>query len=214
VRVVLADDWPLWREGVSRLLLEAGFDVVGQAGDASELLQVAGRAQPDVAVIDIRMPPGGDDDGLRAALELRARRPEMGILLLSQYSESWYLTQLLSLGGRGIGYVLKDRVLDAAEFTDAVTRVGSGGLALDPTVVQGLVKRQQDALLRLTDRERAVIALMAQGRSNQAISDHLFLGPRTVETYVHSIFLKLDLLPSPDDHRRVLAVLAYLRGRH
>jgi DNA-binding NarL/FixJ family response regulator len=213
VRVVLADDWPLWREGVSRLLLEAGFDVVGQAGDAPELLRVAGGTQPDVAVIDIRMPPGGDDDGLRAALELRARRPEMGILLLSQYSDSWYVTQLLSLGGRGIGYVLKDRVLDAAEFTDAVTRVGSGGLALDPAVVQSLVKRQQDALLSLTVRERAVIALMAQGRSNQAISDRLFLGPRTVESHVHSIFSKLDLLPSVDDHRRVLAVLEYLRGR-
>jgi len=212
VRVVLADDWPLWREGVSRVLLEAGFDVVGQAGDASELLQVAGRTQPDVAVIDIRMPPRRDDDGLRAALELRARRPEMGILLLSQYTEPWYVTQLLTLGGRGIGYVLKDRVLDAAEFTDAVTRVGSGGLALDPAVVQSLVKRQQDALLSLTTRERAVIALMAQGRSNQAISERLFLGPRTVESHVHSIFSKLELLPSADDHRRVLAVLAYLRG--
>ena len=212
MRVVLADDWPLWREGVSRLLLEAGFDVVGQAGDASELLQIAARTQPDVAVIDIRMPPGGDDDGLRAAVELRARRPKMGILLLSQYSDSWYVAQLLSLGGRGVGYVLKDRVLDAAEFTDAVTRVGSGGLALDPAVVQSLVKRQQDALLSLTMRERAVIALMAQGRSNQAISDRLFLGPRTVESHVHSIFSKLELLPSADDHRRVLAVLAYLRG--
>ena len=209
---MLADDWPLWREGVSRLLLEAGFDVVGQAGDASELLQVAARTRPDVAVIDIRMPPGGDDDGLRAGLQLRTQRPEMGILLLSQYSEWWYVAQLLSLGGRGIGYVLKDRVLDVAEFTDAVIRVGSGGLALDPAVVQCLVTRQQDALLTLTERERAVIALMAQGRSNQAISDRLFLGPRTVESHVHSIFLKLDLLPSADDHRRVLAVLAYLRG--
>jgi DNA-binding NarL/FixJ family response regulator len=195
-------------------MLEAGFEVVGQAADASELLQVAGRTHPDVAVIDIRMPPGGYDDGLRAALELRAQRPEMGILLLSQYSESWYITQLLSLGGRGIGYVLKDRVLDAAEFIDAVARVGSGGLALDPAVVQSLVRRRQDALLSLTERERAVISLMAQGRSNQAISQRLFLGPRTVETHVHSIFSKLDLLPSPDDHRRVLAVLAYLRGSH
>jgi DNA-binding NarL/FixJ family response regulator len=194
-------------------MVDAGFDVVGQAGDASELLLVAGRTQPDVAVIDIRMPPGRDDDGLRAGLELRARRPEMGILLLSQYSEPWYVTQLLSLGGRGIGYVLKDRVLDVAEFTDAVTRVGSGGLALDPAVVQRLVSRQRDALQSLTERERAVIALMAQGRSNQAISHRLFLGPRTVESHVHSIFSKLDLQPSADDHRRVLAVLTYLRGK-
>jgi DNA-binding NarL/FixJ family response regulator len=211
VRVVLADDWLLWREGVGRLLSEAGFDVVGQTGDAGELATLVCREQPDVAIVDIRMPPGGTDGGLRAALEVRTLQPGTGILLLSQYAEPWYVTQLLAHGGRGLGYLLKDRVLNLKEFADAVRRVGSGGLVLDPGVVQVMVAGRRDGMAALSERERAVLELMAQGRSNQAICERLFLGPKTVESHVHSIFVKLGLMPSADDHRRVLAVLAYLR---
>jgi DNA-binding NarL/FixJ family response regulator len=213
MRLVLADDSILLREGVARLLVEAGFEVVGQAGDAEELLEQVKAHEPDVAIVDIRMPPD-TDGGLRAAHEIRARYPTVGVLVLSQYARPSYAFELLSDSAERVGYLLKDRVGDLAELADAVRRVGQGGSVLDPVVVSQLVGRPRedtDALHDLSEREREVLSLMAEGRSNQAIAKLLFITERTVEKHVKSIFTRLRLPESPDDHRRVLAVLAYLR---
>jgi DNA-binding NarL/FixJ family response regulator len=213
MRVVIADDSVLLREGVSRLLAEAGFEVVGQAGDADELLREVEDKAPDVAIVDIRMPPTHTDEGLQAARELRSRHPALGVLVLSQYVRPSYAFELLSDDARGVGYLLKDRVSNLAELTDAVTRVGEGGSVLDPTVVSQLVGRRRqghDPVDDLSEREREVLALMAEGRSNRAIAERLFITERTVEKHVKSIFDKLALPASADAHRRVLAVLAYL----
>ncbi len=213
MRVVIADDSVLLREGVARLLGEAGFDVVGQAGDAEELLRQVATARPDVAVVDIRMPPTHTDEGLRAAQEIRERHPGVGVLVLSQYVRASYAFELLSHSTEGVGYLLKDRVSDLDELASAVRRVGSGGSVLDPTVVSQLVGRQRSGdhpIAELSDREREVLALMAEGRTNQAIAERLVITERTVEKHVHAIFTKLSLTSSADDHRRVLAVLAYL----
>jgi len=212
MRVVLGDDSVLLREGVSRLLVEAGFEVVAQAGDAEGLLREVDEHRPDVAIVDIRMPPGSDG-GLRAARDIRSRFPNVGVLVLSQYARPSYAFELLSDSAEAMGYLLKDRVSDVAELSEAVQRVGAGGTVLDPVVVAQLVgrPRQGDMLEELTDREREVLALMAEGRSNVAVGERLFITERTVEKHVTNIFDKLMLPPSPDDHRRVLAVLAFLR---
>jgi DNA-binding NarL/FixJ family response regulator len=211
---VVADDSVLMREGIARLLEEADFEVVAQAGDAEDLLRKVRAHKPDVAVIDIRMPPTNTDDGLRAALELRAELPDTGVLVLSQYVEEGYAVDLLSEGGEGVGYLLKDRVGDVRLFTDAVVRVAQGGSALDPEVVSHMLKRKrrEDPLEELTPREREVLALMAEGRSNKAVAEQLVVTERAVEKHVTSIFGKLRLAAAPQDHRRVLAVLAYLRA--
>jgi DNA-binding NarL/FixJ family response regulator/class 3 adenylate cyclase len=213
-RVVLADDSVLLREGVARLLEEAGFEVVAQSGTAEDLLRHVAMHRPDVALVDIRMPPTHTDEGLRAAREIRERHPEVGVLLLSQYVEPGYAMALLETSAEGVGYLLKDRVSDLEQFGTAVRRVADGGSALDPAVVSELVgrKRRDDPLERLTAREREVLELMAEGRSNQAIAERLFVTLRAVEKHVTSIFTKLGLPASTDDHRRVLAVLAFLRA--
>jgi DNA-binding NarL/FixJ family response regulator len=213
VRVVIADDSVLLREGVSRLLVEAGFEVVGQAGDADELLREVAEKAPDVAIVDIRMPPTHTDEGLRAARELRRRYPELGVLVLSQYVRPSYAFELLANDARGVGYLLKDRVSDLHDLSDAVERVGKGGSVLDPSVVAQLVGRRRqghDPIDDLSEREREVLALMAEGRSNRAIAERLFITERTVEKHVRSILAKLRIPESQEDHRRVLAVLAYL----
>jgi DNA-binding NarL/FixJ family response regulator len=213
VRVVLADDSVLLREGIARLLEEAGFDVVGQAGTADELMLKVRSYSPAVALVDIRMPPTHTDEGLQAAREIREKHPETGVLVLSQYIEADYALDLLGESAEGVGYLLKDRVSDIAEFASAVRRVGEGGTALDPEVVAQLVgrRRKDDPLADLTPREREVLELMAEGRSNQAIGERLFITQRAVEKHVTSIFTKLRLPADAGDHRRVLAVLAYLR---
>jgi DNA-binding NarL/FixJ family response regulator len=215
LRVVLADDSVLLREGISRLLVEAGFDVVAQAGDGASLLAAIREHQPDVAIVDIRMPPTHTDEGLRAAEAIRAEHgTAIGILVLSQYVETTFALRLVADGVGGVGYLLKDRVEDLDDFADAVRRIAKGGSVIDPEVVAQLVgrRRAKVPLDDLTEREREVLSLMAEGRSNQAISDRLFLAPKTVEAHIANIFSKLELLPAPDDHRRVLAVLAHLRG--
>ena len=214
IRVVLADDSVLLREGVARLLGESGFEVVAQSGTADDLMRHVAMHKPDVAVVDIRMPPTHTDEGLRAAREIRDRFPETGVLVLSQYVEAGYAMDLLSESAEGVGYLLKDRVSDVEEFAASVRRVAEGGSALDPAVVSELVgrRREHDPLDELTPREREVLELMAEGRSNQAIADALFVTLRAVEKHVTSIFTKLDLPASTDAHRRVLAVLAFLRG--
>jgi DNA-binding NarL/FixJ family response regulator len=214
MRVVLADDSVLLREGIARLLEDAGFEVVGQAGDPDQLLLKVRSYSPDVAIVDIRMPPTHTDEGLRAAREIRDRYPKTGVLVLSQYVEAEYALDLLSESAEGVGYLLKDRVSDIGDFAAAVRRVGEGGSALDPTVVSQLVgrRRKDDPLGDLSPREREVLELMAEGRSNQAICDRLFITQRAVEKHVTSIFTKLRLPADVGDHRRVLAVLAYLRS--
>jgi DNA-binding NarL/FixJ family response regulator len=213
MRVVLAEDSVLLREGVARLLEEAGFEVVGQAGTAEELLLKVRSYSPEVAIVDIRMPPTHTDEGLRAAREIREKHPQTGVLVLSQYIEPEYALDLLSESAEGVGYLLKDRISDIAEFAGAVRRVAEGGSALDPAVVGLLVgrSRKDDPLASLTPREREVLELMAEGRSNGAISERLFITERAVEKHVTSIFGKLRLPADAADHRRVLAVLAYLR---
>jgi len=215
LRIVIGDDSVLLREGIARLLTEAGFEVVGQAGDAATLIAAVKAQHPDVAIVDIRMPPTHTDEGLRAAEAIRTEHGNgIGILVLSQYVETTYALKLVTEGAGGMGYLLKDRVSDLEEFSDAIKRVAKGGSVIDPEVVAQLVgrRRARVPLDDLTDREREVLALMAEGRSNQAICDRLFLAPKTVEAHIANIFSKLELLPAPDDHRRVLAVLAHLRG--
>ena len=214
MRVVIAEDSVLLREGVARLLVEAGIDVVAQVGDADALHHAVHRHRPDVVIVDVRMPPTHTDEGARAAEEIRGRYPEIAILVLSQVVEAKHALRLFSETPEGFGYLLKDRVLEVDDFLDAVSRIARGGTALDPEVVAQLVGRRRSpgALDDLSPREREVLGLMAEGRSNQAISAKLFLSSKTVETHVHSIFSKLGLTTDPEDHRRVLAVLAYLRG--
>jgi DNA-binding NarL/FixJ family response regulator len=214
MRVVVADDSVLLREGVVRLLEENGFEVVGQAGDAEDLIRKVKAHKPDVAVVDIRMPPTNTDDGLRAALEIRSELPDTGVLVLSQYVEEGYALDLVGDSAGGVGYLLKDRVADVDRFVDSVRRVADGGSALDPEVVSQLVgrARRDDPLEELTPREREVLGLMAEGRSNNAIAEQMIVTERAVEKHVTSIFGKLGLAPAPEDHRRVLAVLAFLRA--
>jgi DNA-binding NarL/FixJ family response regulator len=214
MRIVVAEDSVLLREGIVRLLEDAGCEVVGQAGDAEDLVRKVSAHKPDVAIVDIRMPPTSTDDGLRAALEIRRRLPETGVLLLSQYVEEGYALELVGDSAGGTGYLLKDRVADVEGFIDAVRRVADGGSALDPEVVATLLgrRRRDDPLAELTGREREVLGSMAEGRSNQAIAEQLVVTERAVEKHVTSIFNKLDLAPAPEDHRRVLAVLTFLRA--
>jgi DNA-binding NarL/FixJ family response regulator len=213
VRVVIADDSALLRQGVAQLLAEAGFDVAGQAADADELLALVEELEPDVAVVDIRMPPTHTDEGIRAAKEIRSRFPSVAVLVLSQYVRPSYALELLEGSAERIGYLLKDRVSDVNELADAIRRVGQGGSALDPSVVSQLVGRRRqdgDPLDGLSEREREVLGLVAEGRTNQAIATRLFITERTVEKHVKSILGKLRIPAGADDHRRVLAVLAYL----
>jgi DNA-binding NarL/FixJ family response regulator len=214
VRVVIAEDSVLLREGIARLLVESGFEVVARAGDGEDLLRKVGAHKPDVAVVDVRMPPTHTDEGLRAAHRIRAEHPETAVLVLSQYVEEAYALDLLSESSESTGYLLKDRVADIATFTDAVRRVAKGGSVLDPQVVSLLLgrRRRADPLEMLSPREREVLELMAEGRSNSAMAAALVVSHRAVEKHVTAIFSKLALPPAGDDHRRVLAVLAFLRS--
>jgi DNA-binding NarL/FixJ family response regulator len=213
IRVVLADDSVLFREGLARLLAEHGFRVAGQAGDAAALRAVVDREVPDVVVTDIRMPPTGTSEGLVAAQQIRAAHPGTGVLVLSQYVETRQAIRLLQQSPRGVGYLLKDRVSDMAEFAAAIRRIAAGDSVIDPGLVSQLLRRrgEDSALAALTSRERDILALLAEGRSNHAICERLVVSPKTVETHVGSIFAKLGLLPAADDHRRVLAVLMFIR---
>jgi DNA-binding NarL/FixJ family response regulator len=212
VRVVIADDSALLREGVAKLLEEDGIEVVGRAADADDLLLKVRSYKPDVAVVDIRMPPSQTDEGARAAEQIRAEQPDVGILILSQVIDTTLALRFFTERPEGFGYLLKDRVLEVDDFLDAVRRVGRGGTAVDPEVVAQLLgrRRPDDPLTELTEREREILALMAEGRSNQGIGHKLFLSPKTVETHVHAVFRKLGLEAAQDDNRRVLAVIAYL----
>ena len=211
LRVVVADDNALLREGIASLLQDAGHQVVGRSGDANDLLLKVRSYSPDVAIVDVRMPPGNADDGLVAAAEIRRTYPSVGVLVLSQHLEPSYMLELVGDDASGVGYLLKDRVRDVTEFVDAVERVASGGTAFDPEVVKSLVGgHRRSALDDLTDRERDVLSLIAEGRSNRAIGSQLYLSSRAVERHVQAIFQKLRLPDSADDNRRVLAVLALL----
>jgi len=213
VRVVIAEDLALLRDGLERLLRDNGFEVVAAVRDGTELVSAVLLERPDVAIVDIRLPPTFRDEGLRAALELRQRAPETAVLVVSQYIEQAYATELLADGQGGVGYLLKDRIMDVDEFVDAVRRVAAGGTALDPEVVAQLFARRKtnDLTDQLTPRELEVLALMAEGRSNSAIAERLVLTVGAVEKHVANILGKLRLPPSTEDHRRVLAVLAFLR---
>jgi DNA-binding NarL/FixJ family response regulator len=212
VRVVVGEDDVLMREGIVRLLVEAGFEVAGQAGDAEEFLRKVLAHRPDVAVVDVRMPPGHVDDGLKAAIELRRRRPETGVLVLSQYYEEAYALDLIGDSAEGVGYLLKERVGDVEAFTDAVARVAAGGSALDPEVVGRMLgrRRPEGALDRLSPRDRDVLAHLAEGKSNRGIAEALVISNAAVEKRITSIFTALDLEPEPTEHRRVLAALTYI----
>ena len=212
VRVVIGDDDVLLREGIARILAEAGFEVAGLAGDAEDLLRKALAHKPDVTIVDVQMPPDRTDDGLRAAIELRRQRPEAGVLVLSQFYEQSYAIELIGERAEGIGYLLKERVGDVDAFVDAVSRVAAGGSALDPVIVGRMLgrSRSESPIDRLSPRERDVVAAMAEGKSNQGIAAALFISEAAVEKHVTSIFHKLDLGPEPSEHRRVRAVLTYL----
>jgi DNA-binding NarL/FixJ family response regulator len=216
VRVVLADDAALFREGIANLLQEAGFDVVGQARDAVDLMLLVREKRPDVVIVDIRMPPTHTREGLDAAKIIRVEHPDVGVLVLSQFVETDYALQLLEDAAQGAGYLLKDRVGDIDELVGAIRRVADGGLVVDPAVVAQLLARSRryNPLDALTDRERQVLGLMAEGRSNRAIANGLFVTDKTVEAHVRTIFTKLDLPIAADDHRRVLAVVTYLSPDH
>ena len=213
LRVVIAEDTVLLREGLRRVLTDAGLEVAGTAADADQLLKLVQTVSPDVVLTDIRMPPDQSTEGLQAALEIRRRWPGIAVIVLSQHVETEHLFELLADDPRGIGYVLKERVADIAQFTDAIRRVAAGESVIDPQVVSRLVTRprRNSPLETLTERELAVLALMAEGRSNQAIAGQLYMSPKTLETHVGNLFGKLGLLPAAQDHRRVLAVLTYLR---
>lgn len=215
MRVVIAEDLALLRDGLQRLLRDNGFEVVAAVEDARALLDAVAREKPEVAVVDIRLPPDFRDEGLRAALALRERAPQMGVLMVSQYVEPTYAAELLADGRGGVGYLLKDRIMDVEDFVDAVGRVARGGTALDPDVVAQLVSRRGEGgpLSELTPREREVLGLMAEGRSNGGIAEALVLSLGAVEKHIASIFAKLGLRQSDSDHRRVLAVLTYLQGQ-
>jgi DNA-binding NarL/FixJ family response regulator len=212
VRVVIAEDSVLLRDGLARLLAERGHEVAATAGDAAELLAAVERERPQAAIVDVRMPPTFTDEGIRAALELRDRHPELAVLVLSQYVEERYASELLERNARAVGYLLKDSVTDTRQFLDAVERVAAGGTAVDPEVVTQLLARARRSrpLDRLTPREREVLALMAEGRSNAAVAQQLVVTERAVEKHVRAIFQKLRLPPAETDHRRVLAVLRFL----
>lgn len=214
MRVILADDAVLFREGTARILGEAGIEVVGQAPNAAKLLDLVRRDPPDVAIIDLRMPPGHSTEGIDAAVEIRRTSPEVGLLLLSQHVETHVAIRLITDFQRGVGYLLKDRVSDLAAFASDVRRIANGDCVIDPELVARLVgkKREADPLAALTERERRVLTLMAQGLSNSALAAELCLSAKTVEAHVRAIFTKLDLVPDAGDHRRVLAVLAFLRS--
>jgi len=213
VRVVIGEDDVLLREGIARLLAEAGFDVVARAGDADDFLRKALAHRPDVALADVQMPPGNDNDGLLAAVELRRQRPETGVLVLSNHYEAQYALDLIGEDAQGVGYLLKERVGDVAAFTDAVARVAAGGSALDPEIVGRMLGRRGGTPLdTLSPRERDVLASMAEGKSNRGIAEELFVSEAAVEKHVTHIFHKLGLGATPTEHRRVHAVLTYLRG--
>jgi len=214
MRVVVADDVMLTREGITRLLTDAGVDVVGQAGDAAALLRAVRITQPDAAVVDIRMPPTHTDEGLVAAQQIRAEHPDIGVLILSQYVEPHYAMRLIDEHPERVGYLLKERVFDVANLIDALRRLADGETVVDPTIIARLFARKRHAgpLDKLTEREREALALVAEGLSNRAIAARLCVTERTIEAHIKQIFLKLDLRTAPGSHRRVLAVLAYLRS--
>ena len=213
MKIVIGEDQALLRQGIVRLLSDAGFEVVAEAADAPDLVRKVAAHKPDVAIIDVQMPPDNTDDGLRAALQIRSDHPKVGVLVLSQYAEERYAVDLIGENAEGVGYLLKDRVTDFKGFAEAVRRVGSGGSVLDPTVVAHMLgrRRRDDPLEELTPREREVLEYMAEGRSNKGIAEKLVVTPHAVEKHVTSIFAKLGVTGGAEDHRRVLAVLEFLR---